>query len=55
MAQSKEAFTLRLSAAQMRTLKKLEDKLGLNRTSVIRLAITRLAEAENILGPDPRR
>jgi len=57
MAQSKEAITLRLSAAQLRSLKLLEKKLGLDRTNVIRLAITRLAEAENVVvgAEAPRR
>ena len=41
-------INIRLSAAQLRTLQQLEAKLHIDRTNVIRLAIARLAEAENI-------
>lgn len=41
--------TLRLSASQLRTLDRLSRKLELDRSNVIRLAITRLAEQEGIL------
>ena len=46
--------TLRLSAAQIRTLQLLADKLHIDRTNVIRLALARLAEAENV-GADKSR
>jgi hypothetical protein len=39
---------IRLSAAYLRLLKRLSAKTGLDRTSVIWLAITRLAESEGI-------
>ncbi len=42
-------LTVRLSAAQYRTLGLLEHKLNIDKTNVIRLALTRLAEAENVL------
>jgi hypothetical protein len=45
-----ERMTLRLSSTQKAWLKRLEDKLQLDRVSVIRLAITRLAEEEDVTG-----
>jgi hypothetical protein len=42
-------LTIRLSKAQYRALEKLEGKLNLDKTNVIRLALTRLSEAEGIL------
>ncbi|MGC1784337.1 MAG: hypothetical protein WA708_17575 [Acidobacteriaceae bacterium] len=48
----KKAITLRLSAAQVRDLEALQRKLNLNETSVLRLALTRLAEQE-LLKPAP--
>jgi hypothetical protein len=53
MPQMKQ-INLRLSAAQIRTLEQLAAKLHIDRANVIRLAITRLAEAENV-GIGPRR
>jgi uncharacterized protein (DUF1778 family) len=44
---------IRLSASQLAILDKIAAKTGLNRTSVMRLAITRLAEAENVKLPRP--
>ena len=49
MTQHKHIFTVRLSAAQYRILEKLERKLNIDKTNVIRLAITRMAESENFL------
>jgi hypothetical protein len=48
---SLKKLTLRLSSAQYRALERLERKLNIDKTNVIRLALTRLAEAENILPP----
>jgi hypothetical protein len=46
---------IRLSAAHLRLLKRLSAKTGLDRTNVIRLAITRLAESEGLFTlPDVR-
>ena len=42
-------FTVRLSAAQYKILARLEQKLQIDKTNIIRLAITRLAEAEGLL------
>jgi predicted transcriptional regulator len=39
-------ITLKLSAKQLRDLAKLAEKMGLERSSVIRLAIARLVEEE---------
>ena len=39
-------FTIKLSSKQIRQTAKLMDKLQLDRSSVIRLAIARLAEEE---------
>jgi hypothetical protein len=47
MPQMKQ-ITLRLSTAQLKALKVLENKLHIDRTNVIRLAIARLAEAEKV-------
>jgi len=47
-------MTLRLSAAQRKVLQRLSRKLQIDQTNVIRLAITRLAEAEGVL-PDERK
>jgi hypothetical protein len=41
------AIRIRLNQAQYRALKWLKTKLNLNKRNVIRLALTRLAEAEN--------
>jgi predicted transcriptional regulator len=45
-------LTVRLSPAQYRSLVKLAAKLNLDKTNVIRLALTRLSEAENLLPKD---
>lgn len=42
---------IRLSPTMIRTMAKLSAKTGLNRTNVIRLAITKLAESEGIQQP----
>jgi hypothetical protein len=39
---------IRLSSTQIRLLEKLSQKIGLDRTNIIRLAITKLAEAEGV-------
>jgi hypothetical protein len=49
MSAHKHILTVRLSAAQYRILEKLERKLNIDKTNVIRLAITRMAESENFL------
>lgn len=41
-------ITIRLSTIQRGQLKKLADKLGIDQSNVIRLAIARLAEQEGI-------
>jgi hypothetical protein len=46
---AKHTLTIRLSAAQYRTLEHLEKKLSIDKTNVIRLALTRIAEAEGFL------
>lgn len=46
---AKHTLTIRLSAAQYRTLEHLEKKLSIDKTNVIRLALTRLAEAEGFI------
>lgn len=45
----KYSLVLRLSPAQHKTVEKLAAKLGIDKTNIIRLAITRLAEAEGVL------
>jgi predicted transcriptional regulator len=50
---SKRVLTVRLSPAQYRDLEKLEAKLSLDKSSVIRFAISRLAEAEGVLSYKP--
>lgn len=52
MAKMKQ-INVRISAAQLRTLERLARKLQIDRSNVIRLAITRLAEAERV-NPDQR-
>lgn len=42
--------TLRLSSTQMRQLEALARKLQIDKANVIRLAITRLAEQEGVVG-----
>ncbi len=52
----KHVLTVRLGASQYRDLEKLEQKLHLDKSSIIRFAITRLAEAEGVLTyPPPRK
>ena len=46
--------TLRLSPAQRRVLQRLARKLQIDQTNVIRLAISRLAEAEGVLHEERR-
>lgn len=48
MAPSKP-IQIRLTPVQWRILRKLSDRLGLDHSNVVRLAITRLAEQEHIL------
>jgi hypothetical protein len=45
-------MSLRLSPAQRKTLQRLSRKLLIDQTNVIRLAISRLAEAEGVLLDD---
>jgi predicted transcriptional regulator len=47
-------FTIRFSDAQHRLLEKLAKKLNIDKTNVIRLAVTRLGEAERLLGDQGR-
>jgi hypothetical protein len=47
-------LTVRLSAAQYKILGRLESKLSIDKTNIIRLALTRLAEAEGLLINPPR-
>lgn len=49
MPQMKQ-INIRLSSTQLRLLKQLAKKLQIDRTNVIRLAITRLAEGESLEG-----
>lgn len=42
------AMSLRLSGTQRRQLEKLSEKLQIDKTNVVRLAITRLAEQEGV-------
>jgi len=46
--------TLRLSALQRRMLQRLARKLQIDQSNVIRLAISRLAEAEGLLHDEKR-
>jgi hypothetical protein len=49
-------LTVRLTASQYRDLEKLEQKLHLDKTSIIRFALARLAEAEGVLAmPHPKK
>jgi predicted transcriptional regulator len=43
-----KAMTLRISTAQIGQLKRIAEKLQIDQTNVIRLAITRLAEQEGV-------
>lgn len=45
---AKKQTAFRLSEDQHRKLERLSKKLGLTKSNVVRLAITRLAEAEKI-------
>ena len=45
----KHTLTVRLSPAQYRALERLAKKLNIDKTNVIRLALTRMAESENVL------
>lgn len=45
-------MSLRLSPAQRKILQRLSRKLQIDQTNVIRLAISRLAEAEGLLPED---
>jgi predicted transcriptional regulator len=49
----KHVLTVRLSTAQYRDLEKLEEKLHLDKSSLIRFALARLAEAEGVLSLQP--
>ena len=44
----KQVTSIRLSPGQLRKLEKLSKKLDISKANVLRLAITRLAEAEGI-------
>jgi hypothetical protein len=52
---AKHTLTIRLSAAQYRTLQQLEKKLSIDKTNLIRLALTRFAEAEGLFTLLPGR
>lgn len=52
MAQT-HALNIRLSPLQYKILQKAAEKLGISKTDVIRFALARLAEAENLL-PKPK-
>lgn len=54
MPPPKHTLTVRLSPAQYRAVEKLEVKLNLDKTNVIRLALTRLAESEGIFATKNR-
>ena len=45
----KHALTVRLTPAQYKDLEKLEAKLHLDKSSIIRFALARLAEAEGVI------
>lgn len=48
---SLEQIHIRLSPEQLRLIEQLKRKTGLDRTSVIRLALARLAESEGLKPP----
>jgi len=50
-----QPISIRLSPATLRMLDKISAKTGIDRTNVIRLAITRLAENEGLLPPPSQR
>lgn len=49
----KHEFTVRLTPAQYRMLERMAEKLALDKASVIRFALARLAQSEGML-PEPR-
>jgi predicted transcriptional regulator len=54
MPPKKHEFTVRLSPAQYRILDQLAEKLALDKVSVMRFALARLAESERILPAPPK-
>jgi len=50
-----KSTTVRFTDSDLRLIDRLRDKLGLGMIQVIRLAIRRLAEIENISSPPTRR
>ena len=48
-----KATTVRFTDSDLDLIDRLEEKLGLGMIHVIRLAIRRLAESENLLRPPP--
>lgn len=48
MGEPKSQISVRVSRQQMGRLQKLQEKLCLDRSSVVNLAIKRLADAENV-------
>lgn len=50
-----KSTTLRLSTIQRAQLVKLAEKLQIDQASVIRFAITRLAEAEGVIIETPKK
>ncbi|HEV2463530.1 MAG TPA: ribbon-helix-helix protein, CopG family [Acidobacteriaceae bacterium] len=49
-----QRVNIRFTAAQLRRLDKLAEKLGLDRSSTIRYCITRIAETEKIPAAERR-
>jgi hypothetical protein len=47
-----KATTVRFTDSELRLIDRLRDKLGLGMIHIIRLAIRRLAENENLLPPN---
>jgi hypothetical protein len=50
-----KSTTVRFTESDLHIIARLQDKLGLGMIQVIRLAIRRLAEIENILTSPPRK
>lgn len=56
MPAKQHVLTVRLTPAQYRDLERLEQKLHLDKSSLIRFALARLAEAEGVLNlPAPKK
>jgi hypothetical protein len=52
---SSHVMTTRWSRTQHTLLLKLQEKLGLSKNDILRLALTRLAEAEGLLPTPPKK